>query len=91
MVVTWEEGHTSHYPNRLLRLACRCAGCREEMTDRALLDPEAVPADVYPASIELVGNYAIRIRWTDGHDTGIYTYEYLLSLCGCEKCLKARR
>jgi DUF971 family protein len=35
---------------------------------------------------QLVGNYAIKIDWSDGHNTGIYTYERLWEMCGCEKC-----
>ncbi|HEY1266366.1 MAG TPA: gamma-butyrobetaine hydroxylase-like domain-containing protein [Candidatus Binatia bacterium] len=33
-----------------------------------------------------VGNYAIMFRWGDGHETGIYTFQYLRSLCPCEEC-----
>lgn len=86
LVITWEEGHEGVYPYRLLRLACRCASCREEMTDRPLLDPATVSPEVKARAIELVGSYAIKIAWDDGHDTGIYTYDHLLSLCPCERC-----
>jgi DUF971 family protein len=74
----------------MLRLACHCTTCRDELTGRELLDPASVPEDIHPAHVSLVGNYAIKIRWSDGHDTGIYTYEYLLSLCSCERCRRAR-
>jgi ATP-binding protein involved in chromosome partitioning len=86
IVITWEPGHVSTYAARDLRLACQCATCKDEFTGRALLDPGVVPAEIHAVSVSLVGNYAIKIRWSDGHDTGIYTYEYLLSLCSCEKC-----
>jgi len=36
--------------------------------------------------IEPVGNYAIRILFDDGHDTGIYTFENLRRMCGCVEC-----
>ena len=84
--VTWDEEHVGVYPARMLRLACPCAGCVEEMTGRPLLDPASVPDDVAPLKIDLVGAYAIRITWSDGHATGIYTYEHLRSLCPCERC-----
>lgn len=90
VTITWEEGHVGRYPARELRLACHCAGCREEMTGRALLDPAAVPDGVRPLRVELVGAYAIKIAWSDGHDTGIYTYEHLARLCPCERCRPAR-
>ncbi len=47
------------------------------MTGRNLLDPTSVPEDVRPLSIELVGAYGFLVRWSDGHSTGIYTYESL--------------
>ena len=91
LVITWGEGHVGSYPHRMLRLACPCATCREEMTGRPILNPASVADDVHPESVSLVGAYAIKIRWSDGHDTGIYTYEYLLSLCPCEACRNERR
>jgi ATP-binding protein involved in chromosome partitioning len=84
--ITWGPGHVGVYPARELRLKCHCAVCREEMTGRALLDPATVPADVTAARIDLVGGYAIRVAWSDGHDTGMYPYDYLLALCPCEDC-----
>ena len=40
------------------------------------------------ASLEPVGNYAIRINWSDGHSTGIYSYDHLRRICPCEECRK---
>ena len=91
IVVTWAANHVSTYPARMLRLACQCATCKDEFTGRALLDPGAVPEDIRAEAVSLVGNYAIKIRWSDGHDTGIYTYEYLLTICPCEMCEADRR
>jgi DUF971 family protein len=85
--IEWDDaGHVWLYPARALRLACPCAGCVEEMTGRALLEPTAVAADVRPESLALVGSYGLRIRWSDGHDTGIYTFEQLRKTCGCPRC-----
>jgi ATP-binding protein involved in chromosome partitioning len=78
--VEWKDGRVSRYPVRALRLACPCARCVEEMTGRPILEEEDVPADVKPVQITPVGRYAIRISWTDGHDSGIYTFEKLRSL-----------
>lgn len=86
LTITWEQDHVGVYPARDLRLACPCAGCVEEMSGRPLLDPESVPADVKPLAVQLVGGYAIRITWSDGHDTGIYTYEHLAERCPCPRC-----
>jgi ATP-binding protein involved in chromosome partitioning len=84
--ITWGPGHTGVYAARELRLKCHCAVCREEMTGRALLDPASVPAGVTADRIDLVGTYAIRIAWSDGHSTGMYPYDYLLALCPCDAC-----
>ena len=83
LLVEWTEGGAeSFYPARRLRLACPCAACVEEMTGRALLDPAAVPQDVRPVSLSLVGTYGLRILWSDGHGTGIYTFERLRATQG---------
>src|SRR5437870_5137744 len=81
--ITWSDGHESAYPVRLLRLNCRCANCVEEMSGRPMLDERTVPADVKPTVINPVGRYAVHITWSDGHTSGIYTYEHLRSLCPC--------
>ncbi len=77
VVLKWSANHETAFPARDLRLACPCAQCRDEMTGKALLNPRAVPEDVRPLSIELVGAYGFRVQWSDGHGTGIYTYESL--------------
>ena len=77
IVLKWSANHETAFPARALRLACPCAQCRDEMTGRNLLNPTSVPEDVRPLSIELVGAYGFLVRWSDGHGTGIYTYESL--------------
>lgn len=56
------------------------------MTGRPILDPATVPEDVRADRLALVGGYAMRVEWSDGHDTGIYTFEYLLDNCPCPRC-----
>lgn len=75
-----EPEHVALYPARMLRLACPCAACVDEMSGRPLLDPARVPPDVQPLAVELVGGYGIRVRWSDGHSTGIYTFELLRAI-----------
>ncbi len=87
LVIEWRPGtHLALFPARMLRLACPCAACVEEMTGRPLLDPSRVPAGITPVSVALVGAYGLRIGWSDGHDTGIYTFERLLQACPCPAC-----
>ena len=77
--ITWRDGHVSDYPNSYLRMRCPCALCRER--------PPAEPgAGLYPVQIGVVGRYALAIQWSDGHDTGIYSYQTLRALCPCDRC-----
>lgn len=78
--ITWGDGTVREHGYRLLRLSCRCARCVEEATGRALLDASTVPEDIHAETIEPVGHYAIRIRWSDGHDTGIFSFAHLRGL-----------
>ncbi len=86
LLVRWSHGHEGRHDVRRLRLACRCARCVDEWTGAALLDESSVPADVHPLSIEPVGLYGLQVRWSDGHDTGITTYEALAEGCECSRC-----
>ncbi len=89
--IDWQAaGHSAFYPARALRLACPCAGCVEEMTGRPLLDPATVPADITPVTLALVGAYGLKITWSDGHSTGIYTFTHLLAVCPCPVCASRR-
>ncbi len=86
LAIRWADDHESVYSVRALRLACACASCIDEWTGAERLDEALVPADVHPIAIQPVGRYAIRIEWSDGHSTGIYTFERLRSLCPCPAC-----
>ncbi len=87
LLLEWDQaGHEALYPARALRLACPCAACVDEMSGRPILDPATVPADVRPLSVALVGSYGLRVAWSDGHGTGIYTFERLRAECPCARC-----
>lgn len=79
LLIEWDDAgrRVAFYPARGLRLACPCAACVDEMSGRPLLDPATVPEDIRPVSVALVGAYGLRIQWSDGHGTGIYTFERL--------------
>ena len=78
--ITWHDGSIHRLPFRFLRCECPCAGCVDEMTGLLRLDVEAVPDDVRPTAISFSGNYALKIIWSDGHDSGLYTWERLYNL-----------
>ena len=80
LAVLWEDGHCDHFDVRELRLNCHCALCIEEMSGRKLLDPLKVRADVRPRTISSIGNYAIGIDWSDGHSSGLDSFDHLRSL-----------
>lgn len=86
LAVVWNDGHESYFPGHALRCACACAICVDEVTGRKLLQDDGVPADVQPAEVHPVGNYGVGIRWSDGHDTGIYAFERLRAICPCDTC-----
>jgi ATP-binding protein involved in chromosome partitioning len=89
LTVAWSHGHAGRHRVRDLRLACRCAQCVDEWTGQPRLSPSSVPADVRPVRIEPVGLYGLSIEWSDGHSTGIYTFDTLAELCQCDACLSA--
>jgi len=89
ITIKWADGHESKFKARDLRLACRCAQCVDEWTNEPRLSPASVPADVRPVRIEPVGLYGLSIEWSDGHSTGIYTFDTLAGLCQCDSCLPA--
>ncbi len=78
--ILWEDGHRDDFDVRDLRLACHCALCVEEMSGRPLLDPKTIRSDVSPRQIMSIGNYAIKFDWSDGHNSGIYSFESLRDL-----------
>ena len=86
MMIGWQDGHRSLYAYPYLRRSCRCAACVDEWTGEIRLEPEKISEEIKPLQIQPVGNYGIRFNWSDGHSTGIYSFEYLRSLCPCPRC-----
>jgi DUF971 family protein len=82
LLVEWGDGAIRPIPFAMLRRACPCAVCKGEMGRPGRFDvrPQLSPGEDELADINLIGNYALGVRWGDGHDTGIFTFEYLRSL-----------
>jgi DUF971 family protein len=78
--LTWEGDSPCFVRFRRLRARCPCATCIDEFTGVRILDPGTIPADIAPVEMSFTGNYALKIRWSDGHDTGLYTWDMLESL-----------
>lgn len=79
-IVSWGDGKATRVSYKDLRDACRCAGCIDELTGRKILDRNSIPETIGIKEAEAVGHYGIRFAWTDGHDTGIYTWDRLRAL-----------
>ena len=100
MDIEWKDGHKSSWSFAWLRLACPCATCHEERgaTGRKPGEPKPEPATllpmykapVRPDSVSQIGRYAIAFHWNDGHQSGIYSWDYLRRQCQCAECRAGR-
>ncbi len=79
--ITWADGRVCQYEAALLRRACPCAQCVDEWTGERTLKPQAISDEIEISDLNLVGRYALTFRWSDGHETGIYSFQYLRDLC----------
>ena len=89
--IDWKDAHHSDYGLQYLRDKCPCAACTGAHGTPPRQPGAASPFQMYkPAlkmlGVEPVGNYAIRINWSDGHSSGIYSYEHLRRICPCAEC-----
>lgn len=62
-----------------LRIKCQCALCIDEFSGKQILNAKKIPKDVFPATLERKGNYAMAITWSDGHRSSIYPFETLFN------------
>lgn len=98
--IEWKDGHQSKWSFPWLRDACPCATCHEERqhTGRKMGEPKPKPVEMFamyqapakPTSVEKVGNYALKFKWNDGHEAGIYSWDHLRRVCNCEVCREKR-
>jgi DUF971 family protein len=96
MEIEWKDGHRSSWNFAWLRNACPCATCHEERENNGRKPGEPKPksqtllpmyeAPVRPVEVTPAGKYALKFKWTDGHEAGIYSWEYLRRVCKCEAC-----
>jgi DUF971 family protein len=96
--IDWKDGHHSKWNFAWLRNACPCATCHEDREKTGRQPGAAKPkeqkllvmyeAPVVPLEVTPVGKYALKFKWSDGHESGIYSWEYLRWVCQCEMCGK---
>ena len=75
--IEWDDGRRTTLSATALRSLCPCAGCIDELSGIRRHDPASVPPDLVQVDVRLVGNYAIAIRFSDGHGTGIFPFAML--------------
>lgn len=78
--LVWSADDVSRLSFANVRRACPCASCVDENTGRQILQPESVSDDIKAESVQLAGNYALKIGWSDGHNTGLFTWTHLRKL-----------
>lgn len=76
----WNTDDVSRLPFQAIRRSCRCAACVDEFTGRQILDPQSVDESIFPQDVSLTGNYAIKFRWSDTHDSGLFTWDHLRTI-----------
>lgn len=97
MKIDWMDGHKSEYSVAFLRDNCPCAACTgseggtPQRTNYMNERPDANLFKMYKPALKMlsageVGAYAIRIDWSDGHNTGIYSFRHLRQICPCASC-----
>jgi len=97
MDIVWNDGHQATYSFTYLRDCCPCALCNDEREkqhrrpDQPSSAEDSGPLMMFkpilrPTEVAPVGNYAIRFSWNDGHQHGIYSWDYLRDFCPCPEC-----
>ena len=93
--IVWFDGHRSHYEFAFLRDECPCATCNDQRRKKETAKvPGAIGSSVLPMykpkmsarGAKPLGNYALQIEFTDGHSSGIYSYDHLRTICPCQEC-----
>jgi DUF971 family protein len=89
LFLRWDDKSENTITLKYLRDECPCAGCKgETILFKTYRPPKPTmfsPEMYKIKNIEIVGDYAIQINWKDGHNTGIYSWEYLKTLIAGEK------
>ncbi|MCA9040749.1 MAG: DUF971 domain-containing protein [Planctomycetaceae bacterium] len=78
--IVWSPEEQVQLPFSFVRGRCPCANCVNEMTGARMVGPNEVDSNVSPVQMGFSGNYALTIEWSDGHHTGLYTWDYLAQI-----------
>jgi DUF971 family protein len=78
--IKWSDDLETRYTAATLRRSCPCAGCINEWTGEKMLDDAKIPDDISFKHTSIVGRYALNFHFSDGHDTGIFSFAFLRKL-----------
>ena len=81
LAIVWSDGLERRLNLVALRAQCMCARCVDEITGERLVEIDGIDPAIAVNEMQLVGNYAVRIHWSDGHHQGLYTWRHLRELC----------
>ena len=80
----WQDGRSVAFDLKFFRKECPCANCPGETILYTTFKPQRITVETHEMykidALGAVGDYAIQIRWKDGHDSGIYSWTYIDSL-----------
>jgi len=80
--IEWKDGAVNELKALDVRAACMCAKCVDEMTGKRNIPKELLDPKVHVKDMSYVGNYGVSFQWSDGHGSGIYSFDYLKKLVG---------
>lgn len=76
-LIKWSDDSETRYKALFLRLRCPCAMCINEWTGEKMLVDSSIPEDIKITSTAVVGRYALNFVFSDQHDSGIFSFQYL--------------
>jgi DUF971 family protein len=77
LTINWSDDAVTEYDASDLRRSCPCAACINEWTGEKILKDTDVDENIEFSTISIVGRYALNFHFSDGHDTGIFSFNYL--------------
>ncbi len=93
--IRWQDGHESVFGFDTLRQQCPCALCNDQRNKQSasgglsltvLSGPVLQAGQIQVSEVKPIGRYAVNFVWSDGHDSGIYSYTFLRKACPCLIC-----
>jgi len=80
--IVWDDSPAQRLPHALLRAQCKCTVCQSQrlLATAMQVAPAVPPSDVRIEEIRQVGVYGVQLVFSDGHERGIYPWDYLRTI-----------